>query len=74
MDHYTIDPTDIPPVEPDDLAATDTQGHSMAYARFVGSRQGAPESERQRVAKRMADETLPPLTKRFPKLRDPKNA
>lgn len=49
----------------------DTEAHSMSYARFLGSRQNTTESERQRLAKRLVDEALPPLTKRFPKLREP---
>lgn len=71
MDRDVTNRTKTATVEPSHDETPDTEAHSMSYARFLGSRQNTTESERQRLAKRAVDEALPPLTKRFPNLREP---
>ena len=70
MDRDETNEIETTTVDPSQDGGPDTEGHSVGYAMLLGSRQNTTESERQRLAKRMVDEALPPLTKRFPKLRE----
>jgi hypothetical protein len=48
----------------------DVEGHSRAAALFIGARARALKPDRDNSAAKAADEALPPLTKRFPRMRD----
>jgi hypothetical protein len=48
----------------------DVEGHSRIGALFVGATVRTRKQEREKAAARATDETLPALTKPFPRLRD----
>lgn len=65
----TEQPTEQP--KPDDAAdELDVEGHSRVAALFIGTTARGLKPDRDKGASKAADESLTPLTKPFPRMRD----
>ena len=54
---------------PDVDGSDDVEGHSLALVMGIGQ---AERNRQQNPSKKPSDEALPPLTKPFPRMKDPK--